>query len=585
MRRLFALLILVTAVVVAPTPARADGDHSTKVMVLVDSSASMFEHTGGGVTRMEATRRGLGAAVSTLGKLEEVGVQVYGSGASADPCQDSKVLVEPKAGNRKQLDAALALKPTHGQSPIGPALKQAKEKLGDKGPRAIILVAHAAPSCGPDPVEVAAKIVRDDPEIRVHVVGVDVDGTDRRLLIGAANAGGGVYRDARGADQLATSLGAALDRAITIYLGGGGAVEGGASRASATPVRSGTWFDTVPAGGERWFTFERALASSTLHLHASADLREDPSDPARKDSLEIKTYTGGRSCGSGKDSGVTGADAILTAYVPVPDLASTTRTCLSAPKVTFMVRRAAGSDPLPVEIYAAEEAPAPDEPLKPVAVQGELPPLDLSAPAGAPQIGAPAFSLAAQVQPGAHPGSIVPGETQIFRVPVGWGQRLNVAASFSSATTPMTAPMTATISVISPNRADVVDQTSLAVAAGRDAVLNSGTQQVAYGNRGAGERHLAATNVAGDYYLVVSLEAAEGAARVDVPYVFGVEAVGSEQHRPEYRGEMVEAPPAPPAPTATAARSEKSGPPWWIAVLACLAGLGVGAAAWRFTRA
>lgn len=77
--------------------------------------------------------------------------------------------------------------------------------------------------------------------------------------------------------------------------------------------------------------------------------------------------------------------------------------------------------------------------------------------------------------------------------------------------------MTATISVISPNRADVVDQTSLAVGAGRDAVLNLGAQQVAYGNRGAGEPHLAATNVAGDYYLVVSLEAAEGAARVDVP--------------------------------------------------------------------
>lgn len=98
--------------------------------------------------------------------------------------------------------------------------------------------------------------------------------------------------------------------------------------------------------------------------------------------------------------------------------------------------------------------------------------------------------------------------------------------------------MTATISVISPNRADVVDQTSLAVGAGRDAVLNLGAQQVAYGNRGAGEPHLAATNVAGDYYLVVSLEAAEGAARVDVPYVVGVEAVGSEQRRPNYRGEM-----------------------------------------------
>lgn len=140
--------------------------------------------------------------------------------------------------------------------------------------------------------------------------------------------------------------------------------------------------------------------------------------------------------------------------------------------------------------------------------------------------------------------------------------------------------MTATMSVISLNRADVVSQQGVAVGPGRDGVLTGETQQVAYGNRGASEPHLAATDVAGDYYLVISLDAAEDVARVDVPYVFGVEAVGAEQSRPDYRGEMVD---NASAPKPAAAISDRPGFPWWIAALAALAGLGVGVLAWRVT--
>ncbi|RHW23427.1 VWA domain-containing protein [Nocardioides immobilis] len=586
MRRLIALALLALAVVADVPAAQADGDHSTKVMLVVDASASMFETTDGGVTRMEAAHRAVRAAAATLGPREEVGVQVYGSSGSRDAarrCDDSRVLVEPKVGNHEQLSTALDLPPSRGASPIGPALEQARDELGPTGPRAIILVTHAAPTCDVDPYAVAARITQGDPDLRVHVVGLDVAGTHRRTLMRIADAGGGTYRDAHGADQLETALGTTVSRATQIYLGGGSAVAGGDERDQATEVRSGTWFDTLGGPGsdsdEHWYTFERVLASSTLHLHASLRVRGGADAPTRSDGLQIEAFVGDKSCGAGEDHGETGTDAVLSAYAPVPALTKPDLECLDADTVTFVVRRIGDQD-LPaaqVEIYAAEEAPAPDEHLTPIASKDDLPPPDLSSPTGDLQIGAPAFSLAPQLAVGTHKVAIVPGETQIFRVPVGWGQRLSAAARFPKS---VDGRMTARISVISPNRATVVAPQGADFGARSEALIDADTAPVAYGNRSSTDAAVAAANVAGDYFVVVSVDAGYDVPRVDVPFVLGVDVPGTEQPRPGYRGELA----GDDSPTSAADETGDSGFPWWIATLALIAGLAVGAGAWFATR-
>jgi len=586
MRRLFAPALLLLAVLVVPWTAQADGDHSTKVMLVVDASASMFETTDAGVTRMEAAHRAVRAAAATLGPREEVGVQVYGSSGSQDAargCDDSRVLVDPKVGNQQQLGAALSLPPSRGTSPIGPALEQARESLGPKGPRAIILVAHATPTCDTDPHAAAARITHGDPDLRVHVIGVDVDGTHRRTLMRIADAGGGTYRDAHGAEQLKTALGTAVNRATQIYLGGGSAVAGGEDRHDATEVRSGTWFDTLGAPGsdsdERWYTFDRVLTASTLHLHASLRIRRDPDAPVRSDGLQIEAFAGDKACGSGEDSGESGTAAVLSAYAPIPGLTKPDEECLGADTVTFVVRRTGDQDlpAAPVEIYAAEEAPAPAEPLTPVTPDADPPALELSSPTGSLQIGAPAFGLAPQLAIGTHSSAIVPGETQIFRVPVGWGQRLSTAARFPKS---VDGRMTARISVISPNRDTVVAPQSADLGDGGDTFIAAHTPSVAYGNRSSTEAAVAAANVAGEYLVVVSLTADEDVPRVDVPFVLGVDVLGAEEPRPGYRGELLENA----SPMSAAADTDDSSFPWWIAALAAIAGLSVGAGAWLATR-
>lgn len=593
MRRLLALALLAAPVSIgalgaAGTPvAHADGDHSTRVMLLVDASAAMSGQTRGGLTRLEAARRAVAGAAGGLGPREEVGLQVYGSGQAAG-CDDTQVLVAPKVGTKAKLGEALALPVSRGASqggpagpagPVGPALEQAGEALGSSGPRAIVLVAHGSRTCDPDPVEAAARLTAADPDLRIHVIGVDVADDERVTLRRIAAAGDGIYRDARGAAALEESVDDALTRATQVFLGGGIAAAGGDSTAEATEVRSGTWFDSIGARGsehaEGWFAFERVLAESTLHLHASLRLPDDPAHRGEEVGLQIEAFVGERSCGSATASGTTGASAIVSAYLPVPGLVDGDADCREARRLDLVVRRTDGGGvpSLPVEMYAAEEAPAPDEPLEPVPADDEPPPVELASP-GAVQTGAPTFAQSPELAPGAHRGLIVPGETQVFRVPVDWGQRLGAAARF-----PAGAGVTGSIRVISPNRAGVVDAQETPSGS-----VEVHTPTVGYGNRSSSNPSVAAANVAGDYYVVVSASATDATPRTEVPFVLGVSVSGTTQPRPAYRGVLV--PTAEPGKGGTAsARGEGEGmSAAWIVALAAAVGLGAGAAAWFGTR-
>ncbi|WP_182920435.1 VWA domain-containing protein [Nocardioides cavernaquae] len=583
MRRLLALALLSAPVAIgaAGVPvAHADGDHSTRVMLLVDASASMSGQTGGGITRMEAASRAVSGAAARLGPREEVGLQVYGSGQAAG-CDDTRVLLAPRVGTEAKLrDALVPSSPpaSRGESPLGPALQRAGEALGSRGPRAIVLVAHGAPTCDPDPVVAAAQLTASDPDLRIHVIGVDVTGAQRDTLRRVAAAGDGVYRDAHGAAALAEAVDGTLTRATQVFLGGGIPAAGGDSAAESTEVRSGTWFDTLGAQGtghaEGWFVFERVLAESTLHVHASVRIPEDPAHVGDEVGLEIEAFAGERSCGSATARGTASTDAIVSAYLPVPDLADGDEGCRDARRLGVVVRRTdqAGVPALPVEMYAAEEAPAPDEPLTPVAADGEGARVALISP-GAVQAGAPTFAQAPELAEGAHRGLIVPGETQVFRVPVGWGQRLGAAVQF-----PAGEGVTGSIRVISPNRAGVVDQQETSAGS-----VEVHTPTVAYGNRTSSTASVAAANVAGDYYVLVSASAADTMSRAEVPFVLGVAVSGKEQPRPAYRGALV---PSAETGTGTASEATDGGKAriGWIAALAVVFGLGAGAAAWFGTR-
>jgi Ca-activated chloride channel family protein len=60
-----------------------------------------------------------------------------------------------ETGNRSALRQALRTYRPYGETPIGFALQEAAEDLGDEGRRTVVLVSDGEPTCDPDPCEVA----------------------------------------------------------------------------------------------------------------------------------------------------------------------------------------------------------------------------------------------------------------------------------------------------------------------------------------------------------------------------------------------------------------------------------------------
>ncbi|WP_152691164.1 VWA domain-containing protein, partial [Jiangella alkaliphila] len=170
----------VVAVTVLPSEAAEESlDPGSRMMLVLDSSGSMAEATPSGGTRIDAAKDALREVIGGLPEDQEVGLRVYGAEVFSqnDPgaCTDSQLIVEPGTGNRDQLTSALDGYEPYGETPIGNALQEAGKDLGTEGPRTIVLVSDGEPTCEPDPCTVATELAGAGVDVRIDVVGLDVD--------------------------------------------------------------------------------------------------------------------------------------------------------------------------------------------------------------------------------------------------------------------------------------------------------------------------------------------------------------------------------------------------------------------------
>ncbi|WP_141711915.1 vWA domain-containing protein, partial [Jiangella alba] len=168
-------------------------------------------------TRIDAAKDALRQVIAGLPDDQEVGLRVYGAEVFSqnDPgaCTDSQLIAAPDTGNRDALTAALDDYEPYGETPIGHALQEAGKDLGTEGPRTIVLVSDGEPTCAPDPCEVATQLAGDGVDVRIDVVGLDVDEAARDKLRCIADNGHGTYYDAKDADDLVRSLDTSTTRA------------------------------------------------------------------------------------------------------------------------------------------------------------------------------------------------------------------------------------------------------------------------------------------------------------------------------------------------------------------------------------
>jgi Ca-activated chloride channel family protein len=179
------------------------------VLIILDSSGSMAGKMGGQV-KMQSAQRVVKDLVDNMPSDMSVGLLVYGSQTPYQKrdCTDITLLEPVGPVNPAEFDAKLAQVKPRGMTPIGASLRRAAEALhGLPGKSTIVLVSDGAETCQSDPCKVAQEVRSTmGIDVKVHVVGLDIESQDRSTLECVAEGGGGKYYGVANEEQLKTAI-------------------------------------------------------------------------------------------------------------------------------------------------------------------------------------------------------------------------------------------------------------------------------------------------------------------------------------------------------------------------------------------
>lgn len=547
------LVVPLTTVGAGAVTVEGVEDEPGRLLLVLDASGSMKEPASGGEPKIDAARTALRAMVEALPAEQEVGLRVYGATVfNADEpgaCTDSQRVVDLGTDNRDELlDAVDAYEP-YGETPIGHALREAGADLGSDGERSIVLVSDGEPTCAPDPCKVAEELAAQGIGLRVDVVGLDVSGAARDKLRCIADAGGGSYVDAGDAAELTESLIDAQVRASRPFDLTGAPVQGADAVSAAPELTTGQFIDRIPASGSLFYRVPRTVAGSTIHAglgyrgeadtSAAVDLYLRVEEEAVACSRAIGygfsvgarapiTYAGGSTWKPDPVSPCNVADEVVVEIAPQPSAA-----------------RLAGR---PLELAIYEEPPLEDG-----ATTGSAPeqpswtPIEPATPATPDVVPGTSIANAPVLEDGSYAGDLNPGETQVFAVPLDWGQDLQVQidATITPAVDDASAVGSALlVDVMGPTRGQGSVSFYGNAPAGWTTTafgnLRSGdrfrtgaqSEVVDFAHRGSTDTRSQGASVAGLRYVTVGLDVRGSEA--NQPYVLTVRTNGSPAAAPSY---------------------------------------------------
>ncbi len=179
---------------------------SANVLFLMDGSGSMAQKIGG-TPKIVIAKQTFAQVLGKLPASLNAGLIAYGHVGEKD-CSAIREMVPISRLDPAALQLAVAgISPDKGATPIAAALRRAAEKLkGRQGSNTIVLITDGEETCGGDPVAAVRELRASGIDVRVHVVGFDVNDKARKQLMAIAQAGGGRYFDARDAAGLQDSL-------------------------------------------------------------------------------------------------------------------------------------------------------------------------------------------------------------------------------------------------------------------------------------------------------------------------------------------------------------------------------------------
>ena len=553
---LLALLLLTWTTMTGALPAAATttaadaGTEYGRMMLVLDSSGSMKEPAGGGQSKIEAARTALGDVVDSLPEQADVGLRVFGakvfSRKDKGACTDSQQVVAPGTDNRDDLRKAVAAYKPYGETPIGYALRQAADDIGSEGSRSIVLVSDGIATCQPDPCKVAAEIAERGIDLKVDVVGLGVDGKARNQLRCIAASGNGRYYDADSAAEIAESLVKVSDRAVRPFKFDGKPVQGGDTADSATALTAGVWTDVIgPVDSdtdERWYRYERTMKGSTL-LVGTTLLGHDGGD---RDSIALEVQTPeGDSCNlaAGGSVGVRFELFGIGTRVGGGEGVEPEDPCLAGPLLIKIDRSndIGRERPSRYSLRVAEEPAVEDAGNLPGGLaydDGTYRAPQVSG-SGTPVEGGDSLGDATELENGRYRGRIVPGEIQVFKMKVGWGQQLSARVRTEVADAALVRAglqqTPATLDLFNPLGAQVPDDLEGAETYGALAPRAATTQSVStLPVRWQNHEGTSTTYVAGWYYVAYAAAPDREDDSAELPFTLDVEVQGDEAGVPSY---------------------------------------------------
>ncbi len=238
MKRCFCHLLAVVVVFSAVALLTSASGASSNVLFILDGSNSMWGQVDG-VPKIVTAKKVLVSLLKDLPEDTNVGIMVYGHRSEGN-CRDVELLVPIGPNDPSKLAKRIETIQPKGKTPITYSLEQSLPLFASlKGQNNyVVLVSDGKETCGGDPCQAAKKLAAAGVGLKIHVVGFDVSGEERRQLECIAKGGRGRYFNAKDTEGLKRAF-VRVKREVTLKSPkekwvelGGSATKGGVSNTS-----------------------------------------------------------------------------------------------------------------------------------------------------------------------------------------------------------------------------------------------------------------------------------------------------------------------------------------------------------------
>lgn len=203
-----ALIALATVAAGAATTSLAQQSQGT-LLVVFDSSGSMWGNLpGSSGAKFEIAHAALQKSLPGPDSGVKMGLITFGPGCTRVDAQSRPELRAPA----QTLEPLKFLNP-RSKGPIATALEQSLSLIEPDGPAAILLVADGPDNCTGNPCEVAERIKKERPGLRIHVVGLGLDRPPTHLACTARLTKGRFF-----AAETAQDTHTAIEQAVKLAL-------------------------------------------------------------------------------------------------------------------------------------------------------------------------------------------------------------------------------------------------------------------------------------------------------------------------------------------------------------------------------